>query len=401
MNWTSPHCLLFVPLGFALLGTDPVSGATVWKPSQDSEVIATVRSGGWSAADRDLRNLRQTLATNPTDPSLALEVAQRALDRGKREADPRFLGQAELALAPWKDPSEVPTSLRLVRANLHQTLHHFPAALADLNQLLKEDPRLLQAWLMKATLHTVQGDYAQARMAAAQLLGKADDLVATAAIAQIGVVTGSAEAACRQLERALEQDLAQAESLPSDSSRSAVRVWATTMLAESLAGLGRSAGAEQRFRQAISLDAKEPYLLAAFADFLLSQNRPKEVLTLLTAHRSQDGLRLRWAEASYRATGQLPTNEVGVLAEQFAAARARGERVHLREEARFELRLQGQPARALALARENWQVQKEPADFQLLWEAAQAVPDEATLRELKEWPAQSGFVPRLSGQPQL
>ena len=401
MNWTSLRCLLFVPLGLALQGFALVSGATVWRPNQDSEVIATVRTGGWSAADRELRNLRQTLAANPTQPSLALEVAQRALDRGKREADPRLLGQAELALAPWKDQSDVPVPLRLVRANLYQTLHNFPAALADLNQVLKEDPRHLQAWLLKATVHTVQGDYTQARMAAAQLLGKADDLVATAAIAQIGIVTGSAEAACRQLERALEEELARAESLPADSSRTAVRVWSTTMLAEALAGLGRSVPAEQRFREALSLDPKDPYLLAAVADFLLSQNRPEEVLTLLAAHRSQDGLRLRWAEASYRATGELPTHEVAVLAEQFAAARVRGERVHLREEARFELRLRGQPTRALALARENWRVQKETADFQLLWEAAQAVPDEPTLRELKEWPAQSGFVPRLPGQPQL
>lgn len=397
MNWTSPRCLLFVPLGLALQGFAPVSGATVWRPNQDSDVIATVRTGGSSAADRELRNLRQTLAANPTQPSLALELAQRALDRGKREADPRLLGQAELALAPWKDLPDVPVPLRLVRANLHQTLHNFPAALADLNQVLKEDPRHLQAWLMKATVHTVQGDYTQARTAAAQLLGKADDLVATAAIAQIGIATGNAEAGCRQLERALEQE----SSRTADPSRTAVRVWATTMLAESLAGLGRSVPAEHRFREALSLDPTEPYLLAAYADFLLSQNRPEEVLTLLAAHRSQDGLRLRWAEASYRATGERPTHEITVLAEQFAAARARGERVHLREEARFELRLQRQPARALVLARENWQVQKEAADFQLLWEAAQAVPDEPTLCELKEWTAQAGFVPRFPGQPQL
>ena len=377
-----------------------LTAATVWRPALDTDVIATVRPGPLTAADKELRNLRQTLAADPARLELALDVAQRALNRGKREADPRFLGQAELALSPWKTATDVPVSLRVLRANLRQTLHDFPAALADLNQVLKEDPRHVQAWLMKATLHTVQGDYALARAAAAQLLGKADPLVTTAAIAQIAVVTGNAESACRQLQRALDQEFPRS-ALSEDPSRTPIRVWAITLLAESLARLGNSTDAEHRFQEALTLDQADPYLLAAYSDFLLAQNRPAEVVTLLDSHRRQDGLKLRWAEAQHRASGRIPDSEVTALAEQFAAAQARGERVHLREEARFELRLRNQAASALVLARENWRVQKEPADFLLLREAALAVQDEPTLRELQEWQTRSGFVPLPPISPQL
>jgi hypothetical protein len=56
---------------------------------------------------------------------------------------------------------------------------------------------------------------------------------------------------------------------------------------------------------------------------------------------------------------------------RLAAARLRGE-VHAREEARLALDALNEPARALALAIENWAQQKEPADAVLLARAAAA-----------------------------
>ncbi|MBK7062517.1 MAG: hypothetical protein IPH51_19515 [Rubrivivax sp.] len=48
------------------------------------------------------------------------------------------------------------------------------------------------------------------------------------------------------------------------------------------------------------------------------------------------------------------------LAARFAAARARGDSTHVREEARMLLDVAGQPAAALVLAQDNWRRQKEP-----------------------------------------
>ena len=63
--------------------------------------------------------------------------------------------------------------------------------------------------------------------------------------------------------------------------------------------------------------------------------------------------------------------------------------MHLREEARFELRLRSRSAVALALAKENWQVQREPADAQLLLVAARAASDRDTEASVLDWAAQT------------
>ena len=64
-----------------------------------------------------------------------------------------------------------------------------------------------------------------------------------------------------------------------------------------------------------------------------------------------------------------------ILWARFAAAKLRNDRVHLREEARFTLHLLDQPQTALALAQENWAIQKEPADARLVLDAAKLAND--------------------------
>jgi hypothetical protein len=59
--------------------------------------------------------------------------------------------------------------------------------------------------------------------------------------------------------------------------------------------------------------------------------------------------------------------------------------VHLREEARFTLHLLKTPQAALTLARENWQVQKEPADLRILLEAALAAADPVAIAMVTDW----------------
>ena len=64
------------------------------------------------------------------------------------------------------------------------------------------------------------------------------------------------------------------------------------------------------------------------------------------------------------------------LAARFDAARSRGDSVHRREEARFRLTIAHDAAGALALARTNWNVQREPADRRVLVEAARAAGED-------------------------
>jgi len=154
---------------------------------------------------------------------------------------------------------------------------------------------------------------------------------------------------------------------------------------------GDAAGADARFRQALALASGDSYLLAAFADFLLEQRRIDAVLALLAPHLRVDGLLLRHAlalsDAGHR---ERLAPEVAELGARFEAGERRGDGVHLREQARFELRLRGNAMRALGLARRNWASQKELADARVLLEAALAAHQPAAARGVVDWMKTSG-----------
>ena len=105
------------------------------------------------------------------------------------------------------------------------------------------------------------------------------------------------------------------------------------------------------------------------------------------ARLSVQSLRLRLAEARLHtapdaAETRLAREEIG---ESFALSVQRGDELHLREQSRFALRLDGNAGKALQLARRNWEIQKEPADLEVLLEAARAAGDTNLARETLAW----------------
>ena len=77
--------------------------------------------------------------------------------------------------------------------------------------------------------------------------------------------------------------------------------------------------------------------------------------------------------------------EKHLLITRFDAARARGDTLHQREEARFRLAIEGDVPGALTLARANWKVQREPADLRILAEAARAANDADAQKIVDDW----------------
>ena len=155
--------------------------------------------------------------------------------------------------------------------------------------------------------------------------------------------------------------------------------------------LGEPHKAEKHFRDAIALDVTDNFLLAAYADFLLAQNRPAEVIALLKSHVRSDTLLLRLALAEKALGAAAAAQHIQALEDRFAAAALRGEQLHLQEEARFRLRLKGDPAGALRIAVENWKTQREPRDAQILIEASAAARNPAAAQSALEWLETSRF----------
>ena len=154
---------------------------------------------------------------------------------------------------------------------------------------------------------------------------------------------------------------------------------------------GQSAKAERHYLEALALGQDDGYLLAAWADFLLDNNRPAEVAKLLAPWEASDGLLLRLAEAEVRLQLPAATAHIQALDDRFAAAKLRGDTTHRAEEARFQLRLRKNPALAAQLASANYQEQKEPRDARVLLESALAAKDGDAATAARDWLQSSGF----------
>ena len=161
-----------------------------------------------------------------------------------------------------------------------------------------------------------------------------------------------------------------------------------TVLAEMAQRRGDGEQAEEHFRAAIALDRPDAYLIGAYADLLLEQDRAAEVLALIPEDPRPDGLLLRRALAE-KAIGAAPV--LAALEDRFAASRRRGDSAHQRAEARFRLNLMNDPDGALALALDTWRVQREPWDARLVLEAALAAGRPEAARDLLDWLAAKGL----------
>lgn len=352
-------------LVLVLLASAGTVAAEPFVPADDAVVLERLPS----AADPELRALRERLERQPDDLRLAVGLARRYLEIGRREGDPRWAGYAQAVLAPWWDRPLPPADVLLLRATLRQNRHDFDRALADLTLVLRMDPRHAQAWLTRALILQVRGDYGAAAESCLAFQRLRPSLLATACIAGVTSLSGGAEPAYRLLARAV------GAAPPTTPDRS----WALTTLAEIAERLGWTDLAERHYRDALAGE-RDVYLLAAYADFLLDAGRPGEVMELLDGESRADALLLRRALAARRLGLPEAADLVRDLEDRFAAARLRGERTHLGAESRFTLQLLGRPAAALELALENWRLQREPIDARRVLEAARAAGDAAAAR---------------------
>jgi tetratricopeptide (TPR) repeat protein len=346
-------------------------------------------------AQQALRRLRSALAAQPSNLAIAATLSKHYITLSREEGDPRFLGYAQAALKPWWTLPQPPVEVRVLRATILQSTHQFDAALQDLDAVLKVDPNNGQAWLTRSTVLTVQARYAEARASCAHLYRLAPPLILQACATNVDALNGRAARAYDRLQAALQSDAALSPAPPHSplsplsSSSAAVGLWIQTLLAEVAERLGRRDDARRHFALAMAIDPADSYLLGAYSDFLLDQDQPHQVIELLKDKTRNDPLLLRYAIALKAAKSASAAQQIQALADRFAAAKMRGDSVHRREQARFELALANQPGAALKTAQANWQVQKEPADARVFLEAAIAASARAEAAPILQWMKQS------------
>lgn len=350
------------------------AAAAPFIPGDDGQVLERLPDRS-APQYRDLKRLKAEASAAPNDVAAATALANAYYRISRSEGDPRFLGYAQAALTPWWKDAEAPSAVLVMRATILQSNHEFTRALADLDKAIARDARNVRAILVRATVLTVQGKYDEARTDCERLPGLAPDLYVVACTAGIDAVTGKAQSARAALERSL---AAMPNATPD------VRGWFESLLGEIAQRQGDPA-AEQHFRAALAADARDLYTLGALSDWLLDQQRAADVVPLVQNEPRVDALLLRLALAQKASRRPEAESSLTTLRARFDASRARGDTVHRREEARFQLQLNGSPQLALRLAQENWKVQREPADLRILAEAAHATGDTSARDTVREW----------------
>ena len=367
-------------LAALLAGVFAIGHAAPFVPADDADVLETLPEQR-NQRLAEVRRLQRAAREAPGDLPIVARFARSAIEASRATGDPRYAGWAASALRPWWTLAEPPLEALLLRATIRQGVHDFDGALADLDRLIVRAPRDGQARLTRATVLTVLGRYAQALKDCDALAAQATNAVAEICRADIDGRSGRAADAFARLERTV------AASQPAE-----IAGWAHTLAAEIAARRGDDSAAERHFAAALAADADDAYARIAYADWLLDASRAADVLRLTEGRTRNDALMLRHVLA----LAALPDSQAHALARadlaaRVAAGRRRGDGVHRREEARFALEVERDAQAALRLARENWNVQREPADLRILAMSARAAGDAAALREVSEWLRTTGL----------
>ncbi len=345
-------------------------------PASDSLVLENLPSGVANASTRQLRRLREALDKDPTNLAFATRVARLNIEQSRMTGDPRYLGHAQAALSSWWKLNAPPAEVLFLRAVIRQSLHDFKGALADLKVVLRSEPQNAEALLTYSTILIVRGEYREAEQSCERLTPLVSELVSGACLATVESLTGRARNALSRLTTLYER--ANAEP-PGE------RAWASSILGETASRIGDAAEGESYLKKALQLSPDDSYTLGTYADLLLDSGRPTEVVTLLRGQTQNDSLLLRLAIAELRMGRAEGTEHARLLRERFAANRRRGDSVHRREEARFELMIERNAQKALQLSQDNWDVQREPWDARLLLESALATRQLSVASPAIEW----------------
>lgn len=344
-------------------------------PAEDAAVLERLPGKRDDPAMRELRRLRAAASAAPADARAAGRLAQHYFMLAMAQGDPRYVGYAEAALRAWPG-DDAPAEVLFVRGLLRQYRHDFAGALVALDRALAREPRHVAARSWRAAIFMVQADYRAAARECALLTEIASELISAGCLAYVDGTTGRARGGHERLSAALARR-------PDASPET--RLWTLTRLAEMAWRFGDAPLADRHFRDALKLGVTDNFLLAAYADFLLEQDRPQDVVALLQDWVRSDTLLLRLAIAEQRLGLPAARAHAQALADRFAAAERRGERLHRGEEARFLLDLKGDARGALAVAIENWKDQREPRDALVLLEAAAAARDPKAAAPVLKW----------------
>ena len=329
---------------------------------------------------RHFDQLRADFSQHPQDVNKAVALALAYIDYGRSTGDARFLGRAMAVIQPFMAQPAPPIPVLLVHATIQQSRHFFQAARVELTQILQRDPANAQAWLTLATVAMVQGDDELANRACVHFTNSSSDFMGIICTSSLRSVTGRAKQAYALLT--MVED-------PGPKAPPAIRAWIEGLMADTAARLGNAASADRHYRNALQWTPGDNFLLAEYGGFLLDQGRPQDAINLVGNDRQSDTSMLILVSAETALGLPQAKADIANMDARFRSMAQRGDHVFMREEAGYLLHIKREPQRALALAQQNWAVQRAPKDVRVYLQAALAAHDPAAAAPVLEFIARN------------
>ncbi|MBL1274619.1 MAG: hypothetical protein COB30_000870 [Ectothiorhodospiraceae bacterium] len=373
------HPLFFIIVFFISIS---VCNAAPFTPENENLVIYQVEK---TALSEKLESLRINMLENKTNSSDLEAYVAFSINVARKKSDPRYFGYAKAALQPTIKQyfiSGTHTGLLIHWADIMQFMHQFDEAERTLQRVInisRDNPRTN---LMLSAIYQAQGRYPEALKQCNALFTRTSMLVLTACITQIKSLTGNLKDSFTVLSKQVYRE---------SHSNAVNHAWVLSILAEMSERLNKNDQAADFFTESLRLDPLNGFTRSAYADFLLDQGKYRQVKDILSDHLFTDGLLLRYtmadvhSKSNHQSTRQEIRNNIEKLHANYSLSQKMDGDSHLRDQAIFYLYLKKQQSKALALAKSNWEIYKEPADARILLRCAHLAGDEKTINQLREW----------------
>jgi hypothetical protein len=375
VRWYAPwfaRCTLGVALAAVQLGT---LAATPLQPAHDDEVIEVLPTITRNRPARAVplpQTAAQTMA-QVADPAAVALTARQNIALARQTGDTRYWGRAQAALTLWWDRADAPPDLAVLQATVQQGRHEFDASRKVLTAALARAPQHAQGWLNLAALERLSARYAQS-------------LNACDAVARAGQTFYAR--ACQ-----LETQSLQGLHLPATQGLQALVVqtkdagqlsWLLSLLAETQERAGHDGPAADAYKRSLAQEA-DLYTAIAYSDLLLRTGQPAQALQALAALPETDAVVLRRAAAWRRLGDAQWASARTLLQDRITELKRRGDdpALHGRELALAALWLDDDAPRALALARSNLLLQREPLDWWVAVQSARLAKDSTALGNIE------------------
>jgi len=158
------------------------AAAAPYRPADAAVVLERLPLKKTDERARLLAADRARLAAAPRDAALAFNVARAYYELAGEEGDPRYVGYAQAALAPWATDGDAPVDILYMQGKLLQWRHDFEPALTLFGRVLQREPGHYDTLSGRSAVLTVLADYAGARRDCEQMRARETELFWTSCL---------------------------------------------------------------------------------------------------------------------------------------------------------------------------------------------------------------------------